>query len=184
MFFLTLFVILISLVAFMIHRRFKTFERDGFIYDQPKFPFGNLNNIKIGNHPAQIIQKLYLKFKGKSPVAGIFFFLQPNVLILDLDVVKDILIRNFDNFRNRGLYFNERDDPLSAHIFAVEDQTWRNMRQKITPTFTSGKMKMMFGTVLDVSNHLIENLRKSGKVKLIFSNAKIFFIHLKTFLAL
>lgn len=164
MFFLTLFVLLIALAIFWVHHRYKTFERDGFLYESPTFPFGNLKGVGPGNHIAQILQKLYQKFKGKSPVAGIFFFFQPNVLILDLDVIKDILIRNFDNFRNRGIYFNARDDPMSAHIFAVEDQTWRSMRHKITPTFTSGKMKMMFGTVLDVSNHLVENLKKSTKV--------------------
>lgn len=144
MFFLTILVILISLAVFWVYYRYQTFERDGFIYEKPSFPFGNLKGVGKGNHAAQIIGRLYLKLKGKSPVAGIFFFFQPNLLVLDLDVAKDILIRNFDNFHNRGLYYNERDDPLSAHIFAVEDQTWRNMRHKLTPTFTSGKVRNKF----------------------------------------
>lgn len=88
-----------------------------------------------------------------------FFFLTPNIIITDLDVIKDILIKNFDTFHNRGLFHNKKDDPLSCHLLTLEDQAWRNMRMKLTPTFTSGKMRMMFSTVLDVSIHMIENLK-------------------------
>lgn len=37
------------------------------------------------------------------------------------------------------------------------------MRAKLTPTFTSGKMKMMFGTVLDICKEMIKHLSENGK---------------------
>lgn len=158
---LTLFVIIFLLIFFWIRHRYSYFERNGMIHEPPSFPVGNLKGLVSGTvHPGQIFQKLYNKFKGKSPIAGIFFFFSPNVMIIDLDVVKDVLIRNFDTFHNRGLFYNEEDDPLTGHIFAVEDLAWKNMRAKLTPTFTSGKMKMMFNTVLEVSEHMIEHLNK------------------------
>lgn len=42
-------------------------------------------------------------------------------------------------------------------------QKWKDLRAKLSPTFTSGKMKMMFGSVLNVSDRMVEFLKPSAK---------------------
>lgn len=48
--------------------------------------------------------KIFLsEFKGKTPYAGIIRGRWPNLLILNTDVIKDVLIRNFNSFCNTEL---------------------------------------------------------------------------------
>lgn len=110
---------------------------------------------------SQFLVEYYNKTKAASvPFSGLYFYTRPLLLIADLDLVKTILIKDFNSFPNRGFYHNERDDPVSAHIFNLENDPWRQLRQKLTPTFTSGKLKMMFGTIDEVAERLLEVIDK------------------------
>lgn len=47
--------------------------------------------------------------------------------------------------------------------FALEGKQWKDLRAKLTPTFTSGKMKMMFGTVSKICDGMIDYLKPTGE---------------------
>lgn len=54
---------------------------------------------------------------------------------------------------------------MGAHLFSLDSQDWRSMRVKLTPTFTSGKMKMMFNSILSHSESLLKAIDSHIKNK-------------------
>lgn len=104
-----------------------------------------------GEHLAFILQRIYNRWNPSGVrFLGLHILLQPIVLVLDLDLIKNIFIADFEYFSDRGFYHNVSDDPLSGNIFRITGEPWKRLRAKLTPTFTSGKMKYMFTTVTDV----------------------------------
>lgn len=154
----------LTLAYFWIQRRFSFFALNGIPHDKPSFPLGNMRG---GVHPVEIFKGFYDKFRGKAPAFGVYMFINPVFIVADLDLARDVFIRDFEVFHNRGAYFNKKVDPLSAHLLTIEDQDWKDMRMKLTPTFTSGKMRVMFSTLLDVSNHMIRKLKSQDKLDMI-----------------
>ncbi|KAJ8936054.1 hypothetical protein NQ318_004955 [Aromia moschata] len=137
---------------------FGYWKRRNVPYLEPKIPFGNLGdhfNKKMSD--SECFEKMYSEAKSKgTKYCGIYIMQQPHLLILDLELSKQILAKDFIHFTDRGMYTNEKDDPLSAHLFSLGGSKWKNLRTKLTPTFTSGKMKQMFQTLVD-TGVILEN---------------------------
>ena len=53
------------------------------------------------------------------------------------------------------MHCNEKTDPLNAHLFLQSGDKWRTLRAKLSPTFTSGKLKHMFPLLKDIGDELI-----------------------------
>lgn len=94
---------------------------------------------------------------------GLYFYLQPVLLVTDLDLIRNILIKDFQHFQNRGLFYNQQTDPLSANLFRIEYEKWKPLRTKLMPTFSTAKLKIIFPTILAIANELVECLNTAIK---------------------
>ncbi|CAH0560241.1 unnamed protein product [Brassicogethes aeneus] len=91
--------------------------------------------------------------KNKQIHGGDYFFLRPIYIPVHPTVVKHVMSLDFPSFTDRGLYYNE-EDPIHANMFFFGGTRWKKLRTKMTPTFTSGKIKMMFDTLTQCSTQL------------------------------
>ncbi|KAH8365245.1 hypothetical protein KR084_006582 [Drosophila pseudotakahashii] len=145
------------------HNSYTYWARKGVPHEPPLPLIGNLKGIGSKYHFRDINQRIYDKFKGKAPFAGMFMFFKRTAMITDLDLIKQVLIKDFHYFEDRGIFNNPRDDPLTGHLLTLEGDEWRSMRQKLTPVFTSGKMKHMSGVVVEVGHRLADAMDKEVK---------------------
>ncbi|XP_073811907.1 cytochrome P450 6a9-like [Musca autumnalis] len=158
-----LFTIVCGLLAYLLHvlkKKHSYWQSLDIPCEEPHFLFGSLWGMQTKRCFWEVWEQYYNRFKGSGPFAGFYWFIRPAVFVLDPELIKNILIKDFTKFTNRGFYHNEKDDPLTGQLFLLDGAKWKNMRTKLTPTFTSGKMKFMFPIVTKVGNEFIEVLDK------------------------
>ncbi|XP_011192513.1 cytochrome P450 6a22-like [Zeugodacus cucurbitae] len=114
--------------------------------------FGNLFRIKT-IHTTELIHEVYQQFRGEAKLVGTYIFTQPIAIVLNLDLVKSILIKDFNKFTDRFIQ-RKIDSVITDNLFRLHGDQWRPLRTKLTPTFTSAKMKFMFPTVVTVASQL------------------------------
>jgi cytochrome P450 family 6 len=154
-----IFITFISIIFYLIKRQFNYWKNLDILYEVPSFPYGNIKDMNTKFAIFQIHQNIYEKFKKSgSKFVGIFYYLQPVILVTDIEFAKNIFTKDSANFIDRGSYYNEKDNPISAHLFNLDNPKWRTLRTKLTPTFTSGKIKMMFNTVIDVGERFVQKI--------------------------
>ncbi|XP_049831039.1 cytochrome P450 6k1-like [Schistocerca gregaria] len=156
---LSLPIIYIYLKFVFVHYRF--WKSRGVPYDEPTFPFGSLRDSFFGKLSMGLtIAKVYRKHKGKK-IVGIYALQRPSLIVRDPDLVRTVLVKDFQAFQDRGVSMDKRD-PINRHLFALTGNEWKRLRVKLTPTFTSGKLKMMFSTMTDCGRELVSVLEKTA----------------------
>lgn len=143
-----------------VKKKYAFWQENGAPYEKPRFPGGNLTLFGKKEHSAFRMTKFYETGKRiGAPFYGIYFLLSPVAMATDLEFARAVLIKDFKYFPDRGVYYNEKADPLSAHLFSLKPDKWKILRSKLTPTFTSGKMKFMFPTVVSVAEEFVNCLK-------------------------
>lgn len=137
--------------------------RRGFHQLQPKFLIGDIGSVlRMNESMGEYLQKIYNKNKSHK-VIGLYFSYRPTLLVNDPLLIQDILVRDFASFHDRGFHVDEVKDPLSGHLVSLSGQKWRDLRVKLSPTFTSSKLKGMFPIIRDCGKVLEEYLIKHVK---------------------
>ncbi|KYM92452.1 Cytochrome P450 9e2 [Atta colombica] len=95
----------------------------------------------------ELQQKMYNHFSN-AKFFGFYDFIMPIFIIRDPDLISTIAIKQFDNFCDHHGFVNEILDPIAGrNLFNLKGDHWREMRKLLSPSFTSSKMKMMFGLI-------------------------------------
>lgn len=94
-----------------------------------------------------------------------YTFHKPCLVVADPDIIRNVLTKEFTSFHDRGVYCNEKVDPLSGNLFFLPGKKWKTLRSKLSPAITPGKMKLMFGCLKD-RGIVLENFLKDKAVKM------------------
>ena len=146
---------LLTLLWVWMRHNYSYWSRRGIPFVKPTPIIGNIKEVlliknSLGLHFADIYNDPKMV---KEPVVGIYCLNKPGLVIRDLELIKSILIKDFHKFSNRYSACDAHGDPLAANnLFFVRNPHWRELRTKITPVFTSGKLKQMYPLMLQVFN--------------------------------
>ncbi|CAH0399766.1 unnamed protein product [Chilo suppressalis] len=157
----TLSVILVTVFCLYCKKKYSYWREKGVKGPVPWPVVGNFGNVILQKESLdQCIKDIYSKYKGEKLV-GLYSGFRPVVLIRDPELIKHVLIRDFDVFQERGN--SSRGSRLSDNLFSANGEKWKIMRQKLTPVFTTRKLKEMVPNIqkcianfLQYVNNLVE----------------------------
>jgi hypothetical protein len=115
-------IAVVALIYLWFKKKYSFWESHGFPSIPGKIPLGSVGEMGFKTHSSYVLKKFYDEYKGKAPAFGIYFMTQPVLIPTEPELVKDILVRNFESFHDRGFYFNEKDDPLSGHLVVIAEK--------------------------------------------------------------
>jgi cytochrome P450 family 6 len=124
---------------------------------KPNFFFGNLKEVILKHQSVNIwFHDLYDAYP-KEKVVGLYRMRAPQLLVRDPDIIQHIMIKDFDNFTSRATgEFGSTG--LSQNLFMTSGEKWRVLRKRLSPIFTSGKLKNMFHLINDNGDKFIKHI--------------------------
>lgn len=124
-------------------------------YREPCPIFGNFGaTFTMRRSYTKMLEFFYNKYRNEKYV-GIFQARRPTLMLIDLDIVKNVFSKDFQNFSDRvSVSTDTRREPLLRNLANMSGPEWKAMRQIVTPTFSTAKMKAMFPLISDCAQTL------------------------------
>ncbi|XP_021957428.1 cytochrome P450 9e2 [Folsomia candida] len=143
---LAILALLIALLYILEERTRRQFESKGVPY-RGNVTYSFILNAFTGVSFIQNFTRTYNRLKSlNAKVAGGSDFGITKLLILDPDIIKSVLVKDFDHFVDRAGHIpTPKNDYLFAKMLLVlKGDQWKALRSKLSPAFTTGKIKRLF----------------------------------------
>nr|QZP43546.1 cytochrome P450 monooxygenase CYP6AN47 [Ephestia elutella] len=149
-------LLLFATVAFYLYvtRNYEYWSKRNVKHERPVPPIGTHYRNTFGLQSiTEVSQELYNKYPNEK-VVGYYRWSTPELIIRDPDVVKRILSTDFTNFYFRGMSRNPKVDRILLNPFHADGDNWKLLRQRLTPAFTTAKLKNMFPLIVKCAEKL------------------------------
>ncbi|XP_044754602.1 cytochrome P450 6j1-like [Coccinella septempunctata] len=159
-----LLLVILSIIFYIyMTRNFKHWKKRKIPFLKPEPIFGNLRDVCLWKTTiGEFCRSVYET--TKEPFIGFFILDEPCLMVNDLDLIRNILIKDFDHFLNRTMTNNEAHDAIGSNIlFLMKTPRWRDIRRRMTPAFSSGKMKLMSKLMIKCAEDMVDYVRKKIK---------------------
>ncbi|CAG9791112.1 unnamed protein product [Diatraea saccharalis] len=155
MIFIALFLIALTALYFYGTRNHNYWKNKGVKHDKPVPFFGtNARNYLLQKSFTEMLVEAYWKYPEEK-VVGIYRSNFAGLVLRDPDLIKQVLTTDFLYFYGRGLNAHEEvTEPMMKNLFFADGDLWRLLRQRMTPAFTSGKLRAMFPLIVERSEKL------------------------------
>ena len=135
-------------------RKFLYWKKRGVEEISPTPFTGNFTDcLLMKKSPGAFVKELYDRAKN-LPYIGFYIFDRPFFLARDPELIKNIVVRDFNYFADRYAAASPDDALGNANLFILKNPAWKVLRSKLTPIFTSGKLKRMFELMIEVGEDL------------------------------
>lgn len=126
------------LVLWKRRKHFKLLEKGGIPTPAPHWLTGHLDDVTYSPEKKCMVQRKHEWLQKYGNVVGYYNGGFPRILVADLDMLRDILIKDAHNFVNRPVVVSQ-----SKMLVALRDQHWKDVRKIMSPVFSTAKMKKM-----------------------------------------
>ncbi len=127
--------------------KFDYWEKRGIPYIKGKFPSGSMPPMwGKRRHLNDVFEEHGKKMKDQK-MYGIFFFRSPILIVQDVELLKNILVKDFDYFVDRNpanvlsafkKTGTRSDEIWSKQMSSASGDEWKDIRATFSPIFTSG----------------------------------------------
>ncbi|KDR14000.1 Cytochrome P450 6k1 [Zootermopsis nevadensis] len=164
---------LLLLAHLYFRHKFSYWEKRGVPFARPTTLFGNFKECFLQRESVgQFMQRMYNEGAGKR-FFGIYVFGRPAIVLRDPELIKIILVKDFNIFYDRLVHSNTKTDPLSNNLFLLKGPAWKYLRFKMTPLFTPFRVKQMSPLIFTCAEQLREYLENNDKTKKIIEAKEV-----------
>ncbi|XP_076345870.1 cytochrome P450 3A25-like isoform X4 [Tachypleus tridentatus] len=161
---IVLFIILFTIWILRRRKHFNSFVKLGFPGPKPNLFFGNMWEL-YWKGPLSCLQNWIDQYGN---VFIYFFGMRPVLVVMDLDLLKEILIKDFMDFADRPGLFEldpprKPGEPINDFLIFLRGTRWKRVRSVITPSFTTLKLKTMAQTMDETINDLFRNIEEYSR---------------------
>ena len=144
----------LTYIYYKTSRKMALFREMGIPEDPGYFPLGSKPSWDVMKQKTlflNLLDEQYVKFNGKKMYGWYGSMGFPQLVVQDMELIKDVLIKDFDHFVDRREFTFGDSKYLDKMLTVLTGDKWKTMRTMVSPIFTSGKLKGMVNLIDNVS---------------------------------